>query len=95
VAAKSGGAPEVVEDQVTGRLVEYGNGEELAQALIELCLDPEKRRRLGSAGYQRLQQRFTYPHFKQKLTEILAAELPSGMAAGTEIPVGQSTPQIP
>jgi phosphatidylinositol alpha-1,6-mannosyltransferase len=95
VAARSGGAPEVVKDQVTGRLVEYGNEEELAQALLELCLDPKKRTRLGSAGYQRLQDKFTFAQFKQKLTEILAAELPSGMAAGTETPVGQSTPQIP
>jgi phosphatidyl-myo-inositol dimannoside synthase len=95
VAAESGAVPEVVEDQVTGRLVEYGNKDELAQALIELCLDPEKRTRLGAAGYQRLQERFTFVHFKKKLTEILAAELPLGMAAGTEIPVSQSTPQLP
>lgn len=95
VAARSGGAPEVVQDQVTGRLVEYGNEDELAQALIELCLDPEKRTRLGSAGYQRLQERFTFAQFKQKLTEILAAELPAGMASGAPFPVGQSTPEIP
>lgn len=95
VAARSGGAPEVVEDGVTGRLVEYGNEDELAQALIELCLDPEKRTRLGSAGYQRLQERFTFAHFKQKLTEILAAGLPPKMASGAQIPVSQGTPQIP
>ena len=71
VAARSGGAPEVVEDQVTGRLVEYGNEGELAQALIELCADPDKRTKLGAAGYQRLQERFTFAQFKQKLTEIL------------------------
>lgn len=94
VAANSGGAPEVVEDQVNGRLVEYGNKQELAQALIELCLDPEKRSRLGAAGYQRLQERFTFVHFKQKLTEILAAELPAKIVAGAQLPV-ESTPQIP
>lgn len=95
VAARSGGVPEVVEDQVTGRLVEYGNKDELAQALIELCLDPEKRTRLGSAGYQRLQERFTFAHFKQRLNEILAAELPSNVASDTQFPVGQSTPETP
>jgi len=94
VAARSGGAPEVVEDEVTGRLVEYGDQAELAQALIELCLDPEKRNRLGSAGYQRLQERFTFAHFKQKLTEILNAELPPKSAAGAQIPVGQSGGQV-
>jgi len=95
VAARSGGVPEVVEDQVTGCLVKYGNEHELAQALIELCLDPEERIRLGSAGYQRLQERFTFAHFKQKLNEILAAELPSKMTSDTQLPVGQSTPETP
>ena len=37
--------------------------------LVELCLDSEQRVRLGSAGYKRLQERFTPA--KQKLTEIL------------------------
>ena len=76
VAAKSGGAPEVVQDGVTGILVEYGDKEQLAQALIDLCLDSDKCQRLGQAGYQRLQENFTFPHFKQKLTEILLRELP-------------------
>jgi phosphatidyl-myo-inositol dimannoside synthase len=95
VAANSGGAPEVVEDQVTGRLVEYGNEDELAQALAELCLDENKRMRLGAAGYQRLQEKFTFPIFKQKLTEILAHELTPSTTSVEQAPVGQSTPQIP
>ena len=94
VAANSGGAPEVVEDGVTGRLVEYGNEDELIKTLTELCLDPEKRTRLGAAGYQRLQQRFTFAHFKQKLTEILTAELAPGTTFLKEVPVGRSTPEI-
>jgi len=77
VAARSGGAPEVVEDQVTGRLIEYGNQDELTQVLIELCLDQPLRTKLGAAGYQRLQERFTFAQFKKTLTEILAAELPA------------------
>lgn len=92
VAANSGGAPEVVEDQVTGRLVEYGNEDELARALTELCLDEEKRMRLGVAGYQRLQEKFTFPIFKQKLTEILSQELTPIRTSVQQTPVGQSTP---
>jgi glycosyltransferase involved in cell wall biosynthesis len=95
VAANSGGAPEVVKNRVTGRLVEYGNEDELAQALIDLCLDPAERARLGAAGYQRLQERFTFAQFKKKLTEILAAELPPGVGLGVQIPVGRSSPQVP
>ena len=95
VAARSGGTPEVVEDQITGRLVEYGNEDELAQALVELCLDTEMRTTLGAAGYQRLQERFTFAQFKNKLGEILAAELPPKRTADAQLPVGQSTPQVP
>jgi glycosyltransferase involved in cell wall biosynthesis len=95
VAARSGGAPEVVEEQVTGRLVEYGNQDELAEALVELCLDSEKRVRLGAAGYQRLQEKFTFAHFKEKLVGILDAELRQRTARGEEISVSQSTPEIP
>jgi len=76
IAARSGAAPEVVLDGVTGRLVEYGNREELARTLIELCLDGEQRRSLGSSGYRRLQDNFTFNHFKENLTEILVRELP-------------------
>jgi glycosyltransferase involved in cell wall biosynthesis len=95
VAARSGGAPEVVDDGVTGRLVEYGNEEELTEALTDLCLDPEKRARLGSAGYQRLQERFTFAHFKQNLIEILAAELASGTTSAAEVSVGRGTVETP
>ncbi|HSS19393.1 MAG TPA: glycosyltransferase family 4 protein [Pyrinomonadaceae bacterium] len=91
VAARSGGAPEVVEDRVTGRLVEYGNEAELTQALIELCLDAEKRRELGLAGYQRLQEKFTFPQFKASLIEIISHELPPKVRSEKRFPVGQST----
>jgi glycosyltransferase involved in cell wall biosynthesis len=95
VAADSGAVSEVVVDQVTGRLVEYGDERELAQGLIELCLDAKQRAGLGTAGYQRLQERFTFAQFKHKLTEILAAELPSGVTLGVQTPIGRSSPQVP
>lgn len=77
IAANSGGAPEVVQDGVTGRLVEYGNKEELAKTLIGLCLDRDARDDLGQAGHDRLQEKFTFSHFKQTLTEILLKESPA------------------
>lgn len=75
LAAKSGGTPEVVRDGVTGILVEYGNREELVNALISLCLDKATCIRLGEAGYQRLLENFTLPLFKEKLSDILRHEL--------------------
>lgn len=76
VAADYGGVPEVVQDGVTGTLVQYGNVSQLAQAIADLCLNVELRAQLGRAGYDRLQENFTYPQFKKRLADILARELP-------------------
>ena len=47
VAARSGGAPEVVRDGVNGKLVEYGNKHELLEALIESVPQSEQAREVG------------------------------------------------
>jgi len=94
VAANSGAVSEVVEDQVTGLLVKYGNEGEVAQALTELCLDREKRTRLGSAGYQRLLERFTCAQFKRKFTEILSKELPRKILFLDQFPAGESPARV-
>ncbi|HUS10206.1 MAG TPA: glycosyltransferase family 4 protein [Pyrinomonadaceae bacterium] len=77
VAANSGGAPEVIQDGITGQLVDYGNQEQLIQAITDLCLDLAKRERMGRAGYERVQANFTFPQFKEKLSAILLQELSS------------------
>lgn len=77
VAADAGGSPEVVKDGITGLLVEFGNIPQLADVLTGLCLDPALRTRLGKSGYNRLQEHFTFPRFKQTLTDILTQELPA------------------
>lgn len=76
VAARSGGAPEVVRDGVNGKLVEYGNKRELLEALIDLCLNRNKRERLGNGGYRRLQENYTFEQFKQKFADIIRLESP-------------------
>lgn len=75
VAADAGGSPEVVIGGITGSLVQYGDIAELGEALSVLCLDPEMRARMGRAGYERLQEHYTFPKFKQTLTNILLGEL--------------------
>ncbi len=77
IAANSCAAPEVVIDGVTGLLVEYGNSQHISQSIVRVCHDREFRERLGRAGYERLQQNFTFEHFKKKLTDILIREMPA------------------
>ena len=59
VATRAGGIPEVVDDRVTGLLVEPRQDEALAGAIVELLSDTELRRRMGEAGLARVSQRFT------------------------------------
>ena len=76
IAANKGGTPEVVKDRETGMLVEYGNVEQLTAAITALCTNQPERDRMGDAGYKRLQENFTFDHFKRRLHEIVMAELP-------------------
>jgi glycosyltransferase involved in cell wall biosynthesis len=85
VAANSGGAPEVVFDDVTGRLVEYDDRPQLVNALTDLCLQPDKRDRMGKAGYELLQGSFTFPGFRKKLSEILLREMPGSAANDADL----------
>jgi glycosyltransferase involved in cell wall biosynthesis len=50
VATRIGGVPEVVLDEETGILVEPGNSEQLAQAILTLIEDPALRRQMGKRG---------------------------------------------
>lgn len=50
VATNVGGVPEVVLDEETGILVEPGNSEQLAQAILTLIENPALRRQMGELG---------------------------------------------
>jgi phosphatidylinositol alpha-1,6-mannosyltransferase len=76
VAARSGGAPEVVREDLNGKLVDFGNQHQLLEALVDLCLNRDQRERLGEGGYRRLQENYTFEHFKQKFADIISLESP-------------------
>lgn len=58
VAARCGGIPEIVEDGVTGLLVEPGDGAAFVSGVIRLLEDPTLRERLGGSGRLRAEARF-------------------------------------
>ncbi len=62
VATAAGGIPEAVEDGVTGRLVPVGQPAALAEALVSVLADEERRLSLGGAGRRRFLERFTAEH---------------------------------
>jgi L-malate glycosyltransferase len=59
VATRAGGIPEVVEDGVNGCLVTPRDAREFAQALVALLKNESVRKRMGEAGFARVNERFT------------------------------------
>jgi glycosyltransferase involved in cell wall biosynthesis len=54
VASEVGGIPEIIRDNVDGRLVPPGDSDALAGAIASLIDDPQLRAKLGRAGRQRV-----------------------------------------
>jgi glycosyltransferase involved in cell wall biosynthesis len=58
VATRGGAFPEIVEDGVTGLLVDPGDAAGLARALLSLLEDMDAARAMGRAARERARQRF-------------------------------------
>jgi glycosyltransferase involved in cell wall biosynthesis len=76
VAYRAGGIAGVIRDGQDGLLVRCGDRKGLADALIRLSQDSELRRRLGTAGCQRLQKEFRWED-KLELIRQVYGELTS------------------
>lgn len=59
VAARAGGIPEAVRDNVNGLLVPPGDADALADAIIALSADPKRRSAMGEAGRQLIASEFS------------------------------------
>jgi len=70
VATKAGGLPEVVNDGVTGILIPPGDPHALTEAIIGLLRDPERRRRMGEAGRERVLTEFTLEEVVQSTLSV-------------------------
>jgi phosphatidyl-myo-inositol dimannoside synthase len=71
IAADYGGTPEVVQNEVTGFLVDPGDLERLAGRLVQLLQDEALCRKLGEAGRRRVEEKFTFKDFQERLARIL------------------------
>lgn len=75
VASAVGGIPELVEDGVSGLLVEAGDVDALAAALRRVLGDTELRERLGAAARARAEERFDLPRFRDAHVRLYREEL--------------------
>jgi glycosyltransferase involved in cell wall biosynthesis len=60
IASRIGGVPEIVEDDVTGHLVEPGNIEELHDRIAAVLASRSLAARLGAGGRERVLERYTW-----------------------------------
>jgi glycosyltransferase involved in cell wall biosynthesis len=72
VASRRGGLPEIIEDSVTGFLVEPGNKEELAARLCDLLESVELRKKLGGAARDRAVVYFNQERFAGEFENLLS-----------------------
>lgn len=68
VATRADGLSEVVEDGVTGFLVDAGTSDSLARTLIQLLRDPNLCRAMGRSGQERVQGQFSMKQFETCLS---------------------------
>jgi phosphatidylinositol alpha-1,6-mannosyltransferase len=67
IGANHDAASEVIEDGVTGFLVDQADTRALASRIIQVLGDEDLRRRMGEAGFRRYRDEFTYESFSRRL----------------------------
>jgi len=73
-------AREVIDDGVSGFLVDQADGGILADRITQLLADESLRRRLGGAGRRRVEERFGYRQFSHRLIDLVRRSLGTDVA---------------
>ena len=77
IGGAHGGAPEVIEDGVTGYLVQHGDGVQLATSIQTLLANPDLGRQMGARGRRRVDGEFQFKVFAKSLKRILREQCES------------------
>jgi len=72
VSSLAGGLPETFAPEATGIGVAPGDADGLASAILALIRDPERRRRMGTAGREWACARFSLEHVAEDFERLLA-----------------------
>jgi glycosyltransferase involved in cell wall biosynthesis len=71
VATRVGGIPELLLDGETGTVVEPGNPEAFAEALVDLLTNESKRQRMGLKARERILEEFTLEKMVRRTEEVI------------------------
>lgn len=74
VSTKHAGIPEAVEESKTGCLVDEGDSQAMAQNIIDLAKDHEKRVQLGYAGWEKAKDKFSWEQERKELCHLMELE---------------------
>jgi phosphatidylinositol alpha-1,6-mannosyltransferase len=77
IGGAHGGAPEIIEDGVTGYLVPHGDPMQLATSLEALLADPTNAKEMGARGKLRVDHEFRFNTFAKALKKILREQCES------------------
>jgi hypothetical protein len=70
IGSRVGGIPEIVEDEITGLLVEPEDREGLARAMGRLLASPALRESMGEAAFRRVAQHFSIKSHAEKIMDL-------------------------
>jgi phosphatidyl-myo-inositol dimannoside synthase len=71
IGGNHGGTPDIIEDGVTGFLIEHGDEERLGQIIEMLVRDESTRRAIGHAARARVENQYQFEVFKRRFESIL------------------------
>ena len=77
IGGAHGGAPEIIEDGVTGYLVPHGDPIQLATSIETLLADPVHAKEMGARGRKRTEHEFRFNGFAKSLKKILREQCES------------------
>jgi glycosyltransferase involved in cell wall biosynthesis len=81
IAASFGATADIVDDGLTGVLVDPRNEPEFAGAILQLAQDPERRRSQGAAGFDKLLREYSIERYMATLEKVYQDALCAGGAA--------------
>jgi glycosyltransferase involved in cell wall biosynthesis len=70
IASRIGGLMEIVEDNITGLLVDPQNAEQLAIAIEKILENPEDAAKLGETGRQRAEEIFSFDTYSHNIIDL-------------------------
>ncbi len=94
IATRVGGIPELVEDGVSGLLVDPASSASLAQAIESLAQNAEKRRCLGRAARRVVCDRYDIRGSAAQMREIFGRYLSEALASGMSEPSSQTRTSV-